>query len=398
MTVKDTAISYLVMIYFIMETWYRIFISRFYLNKFNSKQSWHVLRTWFYLNTIDEQDNYNDKYFGWLPDYLISKNKNLIVIAGVFNDYHKIVKRIAKHEGHIIFTPEFFMSYWSPLRTVLKANNKGYSGKSVITSLRSRQNILSMQGLSNQFKIETWICLHENLLWEKMCLMYFTPGRHVKTIGYQHTLLSDASNNMMIDKDSLIPDKIVTIGWFNKKFLITHGYNKDNVVVGGNLKFKLPSRDVMLPRDTGVKVLIALRGIPTVSERLLGFISKAGLVEHGYNVVVRHHPNKDSNIKPLEQDLKGSCVVLYDSSMVALEALAYGVPVIHISLNDVNNDPLDMCEDLHWSVDKPNELIGVIDRVHSLSDIEFNVKQEMSRAFVEDYLTEATEERIKEFL
>ncbi len=77
-------------LYFIVLTWYKIFLSHRLPKILHNK--YYVIRSWYYENSTFEHDS----YFGQLPQY-ISTKKPLLIIAGILGNYRKILKNLPKN-------------------------------------------------------------------------------------------------------------------------------------------------------------------------------------------------------------------------------------------------------------------------------------------------------------
>ena len=106
--------------------------------------------------------------------------------------------------------------------------------------------------------------------------------------------------------------------------------------------------------------------------KLVNFVFNALSNAKDFRVIIRTHParpfdriRKDlcfdidlhknfsvSNQKSLKEDLEDVDILIYWGSTVSLEALMMGIPVIHVSLDDiVKVDPLFDCSHLKWTVE-----------------------------------------------
>ena len=107
------------------------------------------------------------------------------------------------------------------------------------------------------------------------------------------------------------------------------------------------------------------------------------------------HPSEGS----LADDLSWADVVIYASSTVGMEAVARGIPVVHLDLGDfVNMDPMHGLDQLNWSVSEPNQLAIVLQEMDSLSEPEYIERQRKGHQFVDNYFHPVTKESLMLFL
>jgi hypothetical protein len=138
-----------------------------------------------------------------------------------------------------------------------------------------------------------------------------------------------------------------------------------------------------------------------------------------YRVIIRTHPERPfskirndlcfdidshanfsvSNQKPLKDDLSENDILIYWGSTVSLEALMMGIPVIHVSLDDiVNVDPLADCSHLKWTIRNVEELPTAITDVYDMPEHDFLSQYNKARSYIERYLEKVTDDRLSEFI
>ena len=146
---------------------------------------------------------------------------------------------------------------------------------------------------------------------------------------------------------------------------------------------------------------------------MLVFLDEAISHQRRYRLVIRPHPSikfsqalvayrpcrisYELDERPLSESIKSCDVVLYASSTVSLEAIAAGVPVVHIRLNDIlNSDPLFGITYLKWTCDEPSALIGVIDEISKFDGIRLAVMRRQAREYSMLYSIPATKDKVRE--
>lgn len=433
--------------------WRNMHIAKKYFKKrftieVRTKNKCYVLRSWFYSNSITAKNEYNDSFFGKLPGHLVQKGKNLIVIAGIIGNYKSIAKAIAANNDYTIFPQEFFLRYRDPIRAVVniythKITLKGdidFEGLDVSDIIKSsikqdfgNAGILEnyiyyfwMKRLVATIDVDTFTTTCENNPWERMCIMALrrhSPGTTI--LGYQHTVVPQASANMFIskyEKDIVpMPDKILTVGVANKRIMERYGaYDSGEIEEACALRFEYLFNIQTRPRSRSNRILVALEGVFDVYH-MVNYTVKELKESSDYKIKIRPHPalplerishllDDDIVSHPyphmsisqnttLKEDLEESDMVIYWGSTVAIEALMMGKPLIHFDSGDIlSYDPLFECPHLKWIVDKNSNLPKTIEKIYTLSDEEYHFRLDHAREYLESYLCPNTEEGLDKFL
>jgi hypothetical protein len=96
--IKDGIIHFQEIIKFILKNWVKIFIVKMLfrncLLEDCTQESFYVLRTWVYESSISKDNKFSDSFFGRLPEFLTARNKKVIVLAGIVNNYGNTIKRL----------------------------------------------------------------------------------------------------------------------------------------------------------------------------------------------------------------------------------------------------------------------------------------------------------------
>lgn len=446
---RQILIGGITQVLFIYEIWQKIHISNKYLgNKLVSqdkqKGKYYVLRSWLYARSFDENNKYQDAFFGVLPDYLIKKGQKLLIVGGIIGDYESIVRSMASNNEYLIIPQEYFIRYVDPIKAMVntylhkikikeKIDLDGLDITSIIKSEVSNYKSITREYLYTYYirrmldliDVDTFTTTYENNPWEKMCfdtLKKYSP--ETKTIGYQHVPLSKAHLGMFMTKYEKevipMPDKVNTIGKITKELLQKQGnYEKGKVKASCALRFNILPALEMVRRKKSNRILVALRGEFSLATRLTNFVYQ-GLKDNGqYEIIIRPHPvlpferfenglTFDVSSSPnfsisdttsLKEELQKVDVVIYEGSAVAVEALAMGIPIILVDLNElVRWDSLFQCDYFRWIVDREEDLQETIGNIYRLSDDEYYHQQAEARRYLEDYAYAVTDKRLKEFI
>lgn len=435
-------------IYFVFSNWNKIYLAGRYFKNFNrtcNHKGYYVLRTWVYPSSINGDNIFTDSFFGRLPCFLSARKENLIIIAGLMDDYKKTAIRLSKCAGYKIVPQEYFLKYTDVVKSLLKSgfhrikvrNKVDFLELDVSSIIQEevdndfrkyvRSELLQQYIISNIlecFKIHTFTTTYENNPWERVCFLSLKKlSPSTRTIGYQHAVVTKASANMFVNEKEKaiipIPDTIITVGDVTKEIMEKYGaYPLNKILSSCALRheylYQLKEKEF---KKRGA-ILIALEGVYKCFE-LVNFVF-AGLSEiSDYKVTIRTHPalpfqkirdnlNFDirlhnhfsvSNQKDIKNDLDASDILIYWGSTVSLEALMMGLPVIHVDLNDiVSVDPLFNCKHLKWSVSNPKDLSRVIADIYTMSEEEYGKEYNQAKSYIEKYLRPVTEDRLEAFI
>lgn len=246
---------------------------------------------------------------------------------------------------------------------------------------------LAESGLS----IERFIYSFENHVWEKACCLAFR--KHLpkaELIGYQDANLPPMALNFFIaasERDLVpLPDLVITNGWHGYETLKHSGYDTSRLRRGGAIRYQYLAEAVhereRIDTCNGArhgKGLPTILVTPSISESLaLELIWKtlrAFNVQDQVRVLLKCHPALpyrmlakglnivdlpayfEVSVQPVQVLLQACSLLLYMDSTTSLEALAAGVPVIHVGPDfGLDCDPLDGYSEIRSSVQSPREL------------------------------------------
>ena len=436
---------------FILHSWQKIRIAKKYFGKkfaceVQREGKYYVLRSWFYSSSINQDNEYRDSCFGMLPEYLVKKGKQLLVVAGIIGDYKSIVSKIANIKEYFIIPQELFLRYMDPIRVIIdicrhkikikeKIDFDGFDVSHIVRAeidknfmgggiLRSYLYYYWMKRMLNTVAVDTFTTTCENNPWERMCTMalrQYSP--ETKILGYQHNVVPQASANMFVsdyEKGVIpMPDRILTVGRATKRIMERYGrYDTGKIEEACALGFEYPFNIQPKPRSRSNRILVALEGVFGVYH-LVNYVLKELKEAIDYKVKIRLHPampighiihRLDYDIESLphislskntslQQDLTEADMVIYWGSTVGLEALMMGKPIIHFDAGDILSfDPLFECHHLKWVVNKEITLLSVIEEIYSLSDKEYNLQLRQAKEYLDAYCYKITDERLSEFI
>ncbi len=406
-------------------------------------QPHYVVKTFVYDHSFSENGTYRDAFFGSLPDYLKEKRR-VVIYANILGNYKYCMEKIAHCSSHVILPIEAFLSSTDILGALLqflfckirtrKALFWGYDVTDIVNyeffrtyngiDLYQLFHYGSTRRLLQTLPVETFLLTYENNPWEKMCMMALREySPHTAVIGYQHTVVPQASANMFVSENEKkvipMPDRILTVGEAPKEIMGRYGsYEKGRIEASCGLRFEYLFHASTRPRKRSGQILLVLEGIFEVY-KMVNYVLRELKGKSQYRVTIRTHPvlplslfqhklthplKELSNFTlssqgALKDDLDRADMVVYWGSTVALEALSMGTPVIHYENDSIlSYDPLFECSHLKWVLSEKEPLIPILDEIYSLSNERFDEERMKAKEYLSRYFHPITEEGLKKFL
>lgn len=276
--------------------------------------------------------------------------------------------------------------------------------------------------LAMNVKLSRCVYPFENRSWEKMLILGINQAApSVKMVGYQHASITMSHTNFMLapgeSEFTPLPDIILTTG-----DVITRRLESDSNFPNGLVQSACALRQAQVSeshvnrdRSGATKVLVAL------ATKLDEYVKAMTLVEgafsgiHGFDVRIRPHPEIplqlaldasppsdleffSESVGTLSEDLEWADVVLYASSTVGLEAIAYGKPVVYLDLGEfLGTDPMFDWDGFKWSAGNRDELINAMQSIANLSSEEFIEARREGYRYVGEYLAPVNADNIRPF-
>lgn len=242
--------------------------------------------------------------------------------------------------------------------------------------------------------IHTFIYTFENHLWEKaFCLAFreFFPA--TRLIGYQDANLPAMALNFFVARGEAsmvpLPDLLITNGRYSFDLLAQGGHDPARLRRGGALRYQYLAAsergcEGLNAKDrpdggNGLFVLVTTSIGEPLAFELVWKVIQAFRSEVTIPVVLKCHPGLpfpalSSRLgigslpdhitvshRPVPELLPRAAVLLYMDSTTSLEALALGVPLIHVSSDyGLDFDPLDGVPEVRASVRDPEQLFKAV--------------------------------------
>ena len=370
--------------YFVLNSIYRLLLAKYYrLNllprqKLREGKGVVLIHTWIDQRSFDTNGGYREVFFGDLAHHLRNKGESVLIVPYILRtiSYRQTLKLMIR-SGENFLMPESLLKIPDILRvfgkTITKIprkrdcpNFEGIDISEIIyddlrrdwTGIRTALSLLHYETVKHWEKaripIDTFIYTYENHVWEKaycIALREFYPS--TKIIGYQHASVPKMLLNYFFSKEELpvlpFPDKVITNGRYIERLFTESGYDPAKVVCGGAIRYK----NVAKKSQAAVKMATinpVILVTPSIDKNetieLIWKVLEAFGQTNKYKIILKFHPvipypsiarevdflpdNFIISDKPVSELLKESHMLLYTSSATCIEALAHGVPVLHI--------------------------------------------------------------------
>lgn len=365
-----------------------------------------LIHTWVDHRSFNEDGTFRDAYFGKLKDVMKSKGKNVVIVPYVLHTvpYGDTIKKLISCDEDFLI-PSAYLKISDVLK-VLKLTFKKPENISNPTlenigisyliyndnindwkDMRLMSNLLSYYLVRNLKElgvpIEQFTYTYENHTWEKVyCAAFreFYPSTRI--LGYQHAAISKMYLNYFMSEHEFdivpSPDVVLTTGNHSANMLIRSGYDPGKIISSGAIRYEYLTRILnqnVIPEknkrnDSTKPNIVVTTSIDKneSSELILKAIGAFGSLDT-YNVILKCHPVMpyeqvvaDLNMGPLPKHftvsdktmstlLNGCDLLLYTSSTTGIEALAVGLPVLHIGSSFIiDRDVLDSLPNIRTSV------------------------------------------------
>jgi len=228
-------------------------------------------------------------------------------------------------------------------------------------------------------EVQSFIYSFENQMWEKMfCLAFRDFSPKTAIIGYAHSTISKMEtfySMSAIERDFMpLPDTIVVNGMRAQEALTSSGFDPSQIVISGAFRYHAMSITQKLDRKSSeIKsiVVISPDDFNATLELLIKTIRAFGN-RNDIRCIIKFHPtlprgrissyvsdmpeNFTVSNASIDKLLQDADLVVYTGSTVAVEAMARGIPVLHVRF-DLRIDRDIFNEGDHiTSVSRPEEM------------------------------------------
>ncbi len=422
---------------FLGNGWWWCFASR--VNRTETKNKFKLFDYIFIsiadLETLSSKEPFNDHYFGDLPNKLASKGKKVCVVFIPTGNPTSICQALSRKKSGVSLIPiaQFIrpldlLKYFLLALKSININNQipklSNAQKKIVKediNLSAGPIIINksieraMKDLLKHSPNARIIHIYENNPWERAIANAAKDGliKH-ELRGYLHCAVLESHFKNFIASEELNlrpgPDEIICTGPAARKIFLNLGnHNPKYVTAGCALRgqdiLSLPLRD--MPPKKITKIIVIMEGLPSMV-KLLKFIDEAASIYTHVDFELREHGAlpisiliKDAEIKisnranlnlsrtgKLEEILKDYDIAIYQGTTAAMAAVAMGLPIIKLNLEEsVNDDPLINCISLKRIVNRPEELGSAFTYFENMSYDIFQQEARDARNYIQDYMT-----------
>jgi hypothetical protein len=251
----------------------------------------------------------------------------------------------------------------------------------------------------------------ENNGWEHACQAAARSGGR-KTVGFQHNALIPASEKTYASRRRPQPTRIVATGTAAKNALCNvFGYSASRIDVGYAMRQSGAYRQARKTHRplAGDRIVVLLQGT-AASMALLNILSDAFPETATCTVTLRPHPAipldrqlaksaigtlrrpfRASDRSDLYADLLDHDIAMSAGSTAGWEAVALGVPTIHVDIGSAaSNNPMFAETALCRTARNSEEIHRALSEIVSLSDAAFEVETMRARRYFESYFARKT--------
>ncbi len=420
-------------------------VSRQSVKKLDKHTPYTLIRTWFDSRSPSLLSKGEDVYFGKLPHYLQSNGFNVLYFGDFIEGFSYVEDTLLRNRKYPILLQSALLHGIDFMKAVIFQRKIGKkirlkSGlklfgintdivyRNYVKTQNKNQNIrtnyliyTAAKKLLNKFKIQRIYMPFENYAWEKLTWKAAKNAKaDTEVFSFQHSQVALNSTKFFMGKKELqalpFPKKIFTLGSTTRDFLVHRkNYPRELLKVGCALRhgYSLPSESVERGRSN--RVLVQLWTFEK-SIRMINFLlsdpSSLSKYHFSFNTHPCHPMKKlikflDFPIKKnfkvadgfLSKNMETNDVVVYHGTTTCLDALAHGLPVVHVEFDDfLSPDPLLDFHDFKWIVKTTAELADILDDIYKLSDDDFYARQKSGFDFVRKYFGPVNEAGLSRFM
>ena len=416
-----------------------------------------LLMSWVTAANWRQGSSFHSSFFGELAALMDQRGLNVATVPMILKDvpYGEALAELANSLAPVL-APHSTLGIFDPLRAAAGSVAgpgsdfpplEGMAVKAILNEELRRDRITnnSAHAMLLAIMVRRWsqsawsfqriIYIYENQPWEKaVCSEVRRAMPDTTLVGYQPTPVPQLLLNFYLaDEESSIaplPHRVVTVGRLSAEALLAGGYAPGSVAVGGALQLQdLLVQDLFAPvgaKEEATDGHSPQQRIPTVlvassaglEETLELVLLAAELfdVTDGVHVVVKCHPimpfdrvsqyldgplpnHVTVSEEPIHRLISSSSLMVYSGSTVCIQALALGVPVVHVRPQmDFDLDPLEGVPELRPEATNIDELRHQVRWL--LDHLQEYIEQKRGAwaRFVSETYSPVTEESINSFV
>lgn len=365
---------------FIIRTLIRIVFARIFSlikmqsRRTNSDDPFIIMHSYADSRSFPAVGVYRESYLGNLSEEISKNTKNFFYLVDVLPTlwYPKAIFHLI-HIKHQLYIIEEFLTVRDLLTALITIHtnfpkfikSKRFANLNVrailahdlahdwrdTRTIQCYLNFFISQRISHRFAVNTFLFMFENQIWEKAFCEGFKKASRTKLVAFAVVFINRLYTCFTISsyEKTVIPqpDVILVSGEQGKEMLLTSGFDPEKILVGGAIRYPDIGKEITHSWKPDEKtILIVLTGELNQSLELLYTSIKAFSNMTAIKVIIKCHPtipiNKLSRYlpplpghfhvidKPIVDLLNSANLVVYTESSVSVEALALGIPILHV--------------------------------------------------------------------
>ena len=361
------------------------------------------IHSWTDARSFTDDDAYRDVYFGTLPRELKKRDVSICYLAEILPTvwFPRVLRRLMMAQENIVLLEDCItftnilqaaMVHQQTLRNddIPPFGNLDVSDLVNGEIVRDRLNTRSEQAylcycasrtIGKRYEPQVFIYAFENHIWEKMfCMGLNSFSPETKTVGYAHTIVNPMYTCYTCseyEKEAMpLPDRIIVNGERPKKILAESGFDQEKLWISGSLRnprlgfLQVDCREIRRPPS----VLVAASASINESLELIHKIYAAFRDTDDISLLIKLHPTVTREMidpdlpllpehiriteTPMDKLLSEVDLMIYMSTSASVEALARGLPVLHIKSDcSIDMDVFSSYDNIP-SVSKPKEILA----------------------------------------
>jgi len=395
-----------------------------------------LLFTWVDRRSFAPDGSYRDPHLGPLPRLLRERGYEVAFLARVLHSipFAEAVRRLAATGERVVF-PDAYLELDDERDTARRAGAffpeipedatvagvpvAGLAREFVEEQRPTGSGALIIEALVRRLaeagvRPERIVYTAEGHDWE--LVLARAAGRHLpeaQLVAYDNLNMSRLGLSMFPapGEPRPLPDRIVTNGEAFRDVLAAEGLPAELVRVGCGLRHEtLWDEPRAGTRARPLRVLVATEIVLGPSAELVEKALAAFAGDDRFELVVKAHPllvrsqlpqagRLRFDDAPMLELLQRTDVLLYTYTAVAFEALAVGVPPVHVRMEStLDLDQLEFAPELRWEARTPEQLRSAVEEIAALDEAALADWRARARAAAQRALAPVQPECVEAFL
>lgn len=413
---------------------------------------WVLLHNWVDARSFGDNGRYHDIFFGPLREELQQRGVPVAIVASVLHkaSYARLLIKL-RRSGIPVLVPQAALTVGAVLRWGLSLLTmpprrrawprfEGFDVSAILDADERMDwmgtrvgDVLMIRDVVRRWRchldIRAFIYTYEGHTWERSyCQAIREHFPKAQLVGYQHSTLSQMYLSHFISKAEWgkvpFPDRVVTNGAYHYDLLRRNGVPEQALSCGGAFRYGALGGGVAARVAGGsdrsaVRILVALSIFSTQAAELLLAVLEAFSDSREFQVLLKFHPSLQASLVASEAGrslrslpahmqvvdqqlswlLQEADVLVYTDTTAAVEALACGIPVVHLlSGQAIDMDRLGSFDGARVSAETAEGLRTAVKRVMKADAKERATRAERWREVVDRLLPKPDKSTVDMFM